>query len=111
MATSTETSGGYNILTGSHDDTGTITIAGDDVITIDTGEWPLGYDDDYIRNITLNTDAYPITVDTPNTITLGDTVITEQQLVELVILLEVLKEDPAFAEKLAVQIALNKIAK
>ena len=108
MATSTQTSGGYNILTGSHDDTGTITIAGDDVITIDTGEWPIGYDDNYI---TLNTAAYPITADTPNTITLGDTVITEQQLVELVILLEVLKEDPAFAEKLAVQIALNKIAK
>jgi len=50
-------------------------------------------------------------VELPNTITLGDTVVTEQQLGELVILLEVLKEDPAFAEKLAVQIALNKIAK
>lgn len=96
MAISTETLQGYNILTG------------DDTITIDTdtADWLLAYDDKY--NSTINTIN---TVDIPNTLTLGNTVVTEQQLGELVILLDVLKEDPAFAEKLAVQIALNKIAK
>lgn len=96
MAISTETLQGYNILTG------------DDTITIDTdtADWLLAYDDKYTSTInTINT------VDIPNTLTLGNTVVTEQQLGELVILLDVLKEDPAFAEKLAVQIALNKIAK
>ena len=99
MAISTENLQGYNILTG------------DDTITIDTdtADWLLAYDDKYSTINTINTVDYP--VDIPNTLTLGNTVVTEQQLGELVILLDVLKEDPAFAEKLAVQIALNKIAK
>lgn len=98
MAISTETLQGYNILTG------------DDTITIDTdtADWLLAYDDKYSTINTINTINIE---DIPNTLTLGNTVVTEQQLGELVILLDVLKEDPAFAEKLAVQIALNKIAK
>lgn len=88
--------------------TETFILTGDDTITIDTdtADWLLAYDDKYTSTInTINT------VDIPNTLTLGNTVVTEQQLGELVILLDVLKEDPAFAEKLAVQKALNKIAK
>ena len=49
-------------------------------------------------------------VELPNTITLGNTVVTEQQLNDLLVLLDVLKEDPVIAEQIAVQIAMNKIA-
>ena len=49
-------------------------------------------------------------VELPNTITLGNTVVTEEQLNDLLVLLDVLKEDPVIAEKIAVQIAMNKIA-
>jgi hypothetical protein len=37
-------------------------------------------------------------------------VVTEEQLNDLLVLLDVLKEDPVIAEKIAVQIAMNKIA-
>jgi len=49
-------------------------------------------------------------VELPNTITLGNTVVTEEQLNDLLVLLDVLKEDPVIAEQIAVQIAMNKIA-
>jgi len=37
-------------------------------------------------------------------------VVTEEQLNDLLVLLDVLKEDPVIAEQIAVQIAMNKIA-
>jgi hypothetical protein len=59
--------------------------------------------------ITIDSDTLG-RVELPNTITLGNTVVTEEQLNDLLVLLDVLKEDPVIAEKIAVQIAMNKIA-
>lgn len=59
--------------------------------------------------ITIDSDTLG-RVELPNTITLGNTVVTEEQLNDLLVLLDVLKEDPVIAEQIAVQIAMNKIA-